>query len=409
MSISPLSQSSRNRAALKPKPRVQKRARHIALHLCPDMEMADTAREVVDLAILTQRSGERAFIASSGGSLVTESERAAVRHRRVPLDDQGLFVDWRNRARLSTLIQRERPTLLHAHGVEVLSVAYGLSRAHHLPLVADLTQPLPDQPRYKQLAMRLRSISCLVRVPSQYMKMELEQKFGFSPDAVRLVPPGVDLQWHKADAISPERLQGLSRSWRLPEPTTVVLLPMPLHPGLGHDIFLEALASIKEENIFAVLIGSDRHSPGMRLALESQIQRLGLNGKVVMPESCSDWPTAFWLANIVVAPNVLPRGQNRALLAAQAMGRPVIVSDTGANREMVKSGATAWVTQPGDVQALAAALRQAAHLTTDQRLALADTAREFIAENFPQKGWFDGTIELYEDVSQQLPAQAKAA
>ena len=39
------------------------------------------------------------------------------------------------------------------------------------------------------------------------------------------------------------------------EPTTVVLMPMPLHPGLGHDIFLEALASIKEENIFAVTLG----------------------------------------------------------------------------------------------------------------------------------------------------------
>jgi len=373
------------------------------------MEMTDPAREVVDLAILTQRAGERAFIASAGGPLVTEAERAAVRHRRIPLDDQGLFIDWRNRVRLTSLIQRERPTLLHSHSTEILPLAHSLSRLHRLPLVADLTQPLPDQPRIRQLISRLKDIPCLARVPSHYIQDELEDKFGLPSKRIRHIAPGVDLQWHKADSISPERLQGLSRSWRLPEPTTVVLMPMPLEPGLGHDIFLEALASVKNENIFAVLIGSDRHAPGMRATLENQIHQYGLNGKVVMPESCADWPTAFWLANIVIAPNVKPRGQNRALLGAQAMGRPVIVSDIGANREMVQSGGTAWVTQPGDAKALGMALCQATHLTTEQRLDLAAAARNFVAENFPQNKWFEGIIKLYNDVSQPANARIKVA
>lgn len=412
MSIAPFQQSSRNPAGLKPPAgkRMARSARRAVLHLCPDLEPVDPARETVELAVLTQRSGGRALIASGGGLLVTEAERAAVRHRRMPLDGHGMFTHWRNRVHLATLVQRERPALIHAHGIEVLPRAISLSRTHNLPLIADLTQPLPDQPRMRRLLMHLADVPSLVRVPSYYMLEQVKDQFRFPPDRIRLISPGIDLQWYRAGSVSPERLQGMSRLWRLPEQASVILVPMPLLPGLGHEIFLEALASITNDNIFTVLIGSDRHAPGLRAALEAQVHQLGLTGKVVMPESCTDWPTAFWLGNIVVAPNIIPRGQNRALLAAQAMGRPVIVTDSGANREMVRSGATAWITQPNDAKALATALRQAVHLTTEQRLDLAEATRAFVAENFPQDAWFKGMTELYDALLRPIPeARAQAA
>jgi glycosyltransferase involved in cell wall biosynthesis len=406
MSLSSFAQSSRNQAGLKS--RLPRSLRRAVLHLCPDLDPADPAREAVDLAILTQRSGGRALIASGGGPLVTEAERAAVRHRRVPLDGHGIFIDWRNRVQLTALVQREKPALLHAHGIEVLPRAIGLSRTHQIPLVADLTQPLPENPRVQRLMRHLAQSAALVRVPSHFILEQIKAKFGFPAQRIRHIPPGIDMQWYKAGSISAERLHGLSHLWRLPEQAGVALMPMPLQPGLGHDIFLEALASMKYENIFAVLIGSDRHAIGLRQELEDKVHQLGLNGKVVMPEFCTDWPTAFWLASVIIAPNIAPQGQNRSLLAAQAMGRPVIVTDSGANREMVQSGATAWITQPGDTKALATALRQAMHLTTEQRLDMAAATRDFVAEHFPQEVWFEAMTGLYDTLLRPAGADVEA-
>jgi hypothetical protein len=106
------------------------RAGRIAvLHLCPDLEPGDPARAAVDLAILTQRAaGWRALITSSGGLLVPEAERAAVHHTRLPLNSNSLFVNWLNRMKLSALIEKERPALIHAHGLGTALQALAVAR-----------------------------------------------------------------------------------------------------------------------------------------------------------------------------------------------------------------------------------------------------------------------------------------
>jgi glycosyltransferase involved in cell wall biosynthesis len=392
-----LSKLSKNRAA-----------RTMVLHLSPDLESGDPGRETVDLAVLTQRSGWRAVIASSGGQLVTEAERAAVRHKRMPLDGRGPLSGWRARLLLEAVMQTERPALLHAHGIETLPFALAMSRSHGVPLVADLTQPLPALPRTKRLLETLKSSRAVLRVPSEFMGRHLHDTFDVEGDRLCLVPPGIALQWYSVGFISPERLQKLSHLWRLPEQASIILAPMPLTPEMGHKAFLEILREMRNENIYVVLVGSDRHAHGFRDEIEGLVGAYGLSGKVIMPEDCPDLPAACWLSSVVVAPNLAPRGQNLELLAAQAIGRPVIVTDIGANREMAQSGETAWVVPAGDIRAMATALREAIGLSSEQRLALAERTHDFVAGTFPQQAWFDGMLQLYESLMYPSRQTARA-
>ena len=368
------------------------------LHLCTDLEPGDIARETVDLAIQTQRAGWRTLIASQGGLLVQEAERAAVRHTRMPLDREGLLVNWRNRVHLEALLQRERPSIVHAHGIEAVAHAIGLCRVHRTPLIPDLTRPIADHPRIHKLFKNLSEIVSVIRVPSNYMADQLQDIFHIDAEHIAVIPPGIDMRWYDPTSISPERLQSLSKLWRLPEQATVILVPMPLAPGNGHKEFLAALALLKRDDIFTVLVGDDRQSPGMREEIDALVSHHGLDGKVIMPEHCRDWPAACWLASIVVAPNTVPRGQAIELLAAQAIGRPVIITECGANPEMVLRGETAWVVPPDNIQILSDALREAINLHTTQRLDLAERTSQFIAETFPQISFFTNLMEVYEMV-----------
>jgi glycosyltransferase involved in cell wall biosynthesis len=393
-----LSQSSKTRAP-----------RTAILHLSPELEPGDPGRETVDLAVLTQRAGWRALIASAGGSLVQEAERAAVRHRSIIFNGQGFFGAWRSRLQLERLILKERPALLHAHGIETLALACILGRNRRLPVVADITQPVADTARHRRIMANLKSAQGIVRVPSEFMRRQMVDILKLEPERLMLIPPGVDLQWHSAGFVSPERLQSLSQNLRLPEQAAVVLVPLPLNPDMGHKPFLAAMARLKDENIYAILAGSDRHAPGLRVEIENLVSELGLNGKVIMPESCADLPAACWLSSVVAAPNSAPRGQNLELLAAQAIGRAVIVTNTGANPEMVRSGETAWVVPPDNIKALTDAMSEAIHLDTDQRLDLAARTHDFVAETFPQGAWFDGMMRLYESLLQPAERSARRA
>lgn len=389
-------QSSKPSASYKTSRPSSRGVRTCVLHLCPNLEPGDYARETVDLAVQTQRSGWRALIASGGGRLVTEAERAAVRHTRMPLDRQGVLTNWRNRVHLEALVQSEHPAIIHAHGLDTLPAAIGLSRSHRLPLVLDITQPLPEDARTHKQIQSIAHMDVAIRVPSEYIGNHLLDKFQVAPEQIHHIPPGIDLLVYNAAAISAERLQNLSKLWRLPENASVILMPMPLRPGMGHVLFLQAMQQMKNENIYAVMVGTDPNAAILRSEIEGLINEYELDGKVIMPECTTDLAAACWLASTVIAPNTEPRGQHLELLAAQAIGRPVIVSDRGANPEMVLTGETAWVIAPDDVKALADALRQAVNLNTNQRLNLTESTRMFIAESYPQVAWVTSMLELYD-------------
>lgn len=384
--------------------------RTTVLHLCADLNPDETARETMDLAVLTQRSGWRALIASGGGKLVNDSERAAVRHRRIPFHQQGLLAHWRKRVQLEKLIQKERPSLLHVHGIDPLPYACTMSRLHHIPLVVDLTQFFNDSPQRHRLFDTLKHLSCMVRIPSGFMGDYLYKTYGIPTSHLRHVPPGIDLRWYNAGTISAERMQALSRAWRLPELASVILVPMPLTNGGGHKTFLDALARLKDENIFAVFVGSAPEQPSaLDFDIESYVLELGLEGKVIVQEYCTDWPTACWLSSVIVTPNETPRGQSMPLLAAQSIGRPVIITDCGANIEMVQKGETAWIVPPGNALVLSDVLREAIHLNTQQRLTLADNTRQFVEDTFPQAQWFNEMVEIYESLLSQPASLARIA
>jgi glycosyltransferase involved in cell wall biosynthesis len=389
-------QSSRNdpvhNASRRAPPRV---ARSTVLHLTPDLDVGSNGREVVDLAIHTHRSGWRPLVASAGGSLVIEAERAAVRHTRMPLDKQHVFARWRSRLQLEALFQHERPSLVHAHGIEVLPHALGLNTIHRLPVLVDIAQPVPTTRHLQKLLHTAQQRQAWFRVPSAYMAKHLREDLKLSSDRLCHIPPGIDLSWFDASRVSSGRLQKISEAWRLPEQATIIVMATPLSPGYGHRQLLEALRRLQINDIFTVLVGDDKLTPGTRADIERQVIEFGLEGRVVMPDHCADWPAACWLATLVVATNTLPTGQAMSLLAAQAMGRPVIVTDCGANAEMVKSGETAWVIPPDDIDVLTQVLNEAVHMNESQRIDLAQRTRSFVGDHFPLDRWSLSLTDLY--------------
>jgi glycosyltransferase involved in cell wall biosynthesis len=109
-------------------------------------------------------------------------------------------------------------------------------------------------------------------------------------------------------------------------------------------------------------------------------------------------PAALMLADVVVSTSLEPEGFGRTVIEAQAMGRPVVVTDHGGAAETVEHLVTGWRIPPGDAAALAAALDHALQLSPEDRQALGERARAAVCANYTTAAMQAATLEVYREV-----------
>lgn len=143
----------------------------------------------------------------------------------------------------------------------------------------------------------------------------------------------------------------------------------------GHGVLLQALRRLCDEGLPATLtlVGDG----GLRPSLEREVRALGLADRVRFAGWADGAAVARALAEARVA--VLPsfaEGLPIVLMEAFAWGRAVVATDVAGIPELVRHGESGWLVRPGDVGALARALREALQASDEQLAARACAGRE---------------------------------
>src|SRR5437016_2813804 len=118
----------------------QERARSMAaapavLQVLPALDTGGAERSAVDVAAALVRQGWRAVVASRGGPMQRELERAGAVHEAVPVDSKNPWVMRANIARLVALIDRHGVALVHARSRAPAWSARAAARRRGLPFV----------------------------------------------------------------------------------------------------------------------------------------------------------------------------------------------------------------------------------------------------------------------------------
>ncbi len=215
---------------------------------------------------------------------------------------------------------------------------------------------------------------------------------------MRVIYRGVDAAVFDPARAVGDRVHKLAQAWRLPPGAPVVMLPARLTRWKGAELLLDAMAALPDKASYCVLVGADQGRQTYAAALVSRAERLGLGGRVRFAGHCDDMPAALMLADVVVSASLKPEPFGRAVIEAQAMGRPVVVSDHGGAAETVQPGVTGWRVPPGDAAALAEALRHALSLDADERAALAERARDSVLTYFTTASMQQATLAVYREL-----------
>jgi glycosyltransferase involved in cell wall biosynthesis len=368
------------------------------LQIVPALVSGGVERGTVDIAAALVRAGWRAVVASSGGPLVRELERAGAEHEVLPLASKNPLTIRRNARLLGELINRYPIDIVHARSRAPAWSALWATQQTGRHFVTTFHNAYGDATRAKRRYNAVMARGERVIAISEFVGQHAADRYEIPPDRLRVIHRGVDFGRFDPRSVTPARLVELWSKWRLEDGRPVIMLPGRMSRWKGHRELVDAVALLGRSDIQVVFVGEEEQRPAYREELVRHIAARGLNELFHFAGNCEDMPAAYMLADVVVSASIAPEGFGRVAVEAQAMGRPLIATDHGGSRETVIDGSTGWLVPPSDPAAMAEALSEALDLSTWQRLELADRARHWVSGRFSAGQMAAATLDVYSEL-----------
>jgi glycosyltransferase involved in cell wall biosynthesis len=372
----------------------------VIMQIIPELGPGGAEQGCIDMAAEIIKSGAQAIVVSHGGARIHELARMGAVHINMPVHSKNPVTMAANVKAIRNLILRYNVHIVHARSRAPAWSAYRACKKTRAHFMTTCHAPYNISGRTKRKYNSVMAKGERVIAISNHVAQYLVDNYDIDPNVIRLIHRGVAMDRFHPTAVTPERMIKLSREWRIPDGSNIVMLPGRVTRWKGHHILIEAIHMLARQDIFCVLIGSDQGRTEYREELEAAIQEKGLGGQVRIVDHCNDMPAAYMLATVAVSASTDPEGFGRIPIEAQAMGRPIIGTDHGGAQETIVKGETGWLVPPSDAGAMARALEEALSLDATQRSVLATRAMTHIAANFTREQMCDKTLDVYAELLQ---------
>jgi len=233
-----------------------------------------------------------------------------------------------------------------------------------------------DKTRAQLAAQQLAYRAAHIVVANSQAAADQSQREGLPARKVRIIPNGLDISRYR-----PASNRG---------PVRRLIMVGNLRPEKGHDTLLEALPAIlaAEPNVALQIVGDG----ALRESLTDSIRRRGLSRHVTMLGEREDVPELLSASDVFVFPSKSEAFPN-AVLEAMASGLPVVASRVGGIPELIESGHTGVLVEPGNGRQLADATLQLIR-NPERARAMGNAARVHVEQHFS----FDRMVASFEEL-----------
>ena len=332
------------------------------LVLAPTLHAGAADAGAVDLVRVLRGAGHRVLVASNGGRLEDDVTDAGAEFIRLDVADFNPIFIARAAFALRGVVRRDHCDVIHAHGRAAAWAGLVVSRATGVPLVTTWHKGYREQNIFKRLWNSAMVRGARVIAVSDQIAEMITERHGTPSEQIRVVPAAIDMARFDPSLVSEDRLDTLRRSWGVAPDTKVILVVGRMLRRKGHHVVVATVRRLKEmglKDFHCVFLGEDHGRSRYTGQLWDLVLSTGTLDVIRMADPSDDMPAAHAAASVVVSASTQPEGLQRAILEAQAMGRPVVVSDLGADSVLAPPAVpedrmTGWRFSSGDDAALAA-------------------------------------------------------
>lgn len=354
-------------------------------------------------------TGNRALVASEGGRMVEALEAAGATHITLPLASKNPFVMWLNSRRLADIIRAERVDIIHARSRAPAWSALGAARATGIRFVTTYHSEYSERGRIKRFYNGVMARADRVVSVSDNMRGLIQSRYGLPAERIAVIHRAFDPARFDPSAVTPERLAALRAEIGIRPEDRIVLLPGRITRRKAQAHLVEAAGLLKARGIedFVCVFAGEVEKEDYMAELTGRARALGLSERIRFPGNVGDMAALYSLATVSL--NISEsEGLPRVALEAQAMGVPVIVSDTGPGREVALTApdvppeeATGLRVPYAAPEALAGALAELLGWPEAERAAMGGRAAAHVRGRYTLARLTRGYLEVYRDLVRQ--------
>lgn len=378
------------------------------LIVVPSLQAGAADLGVVDLVRILAAAGNRPIVLSSGGRLEADVSALGGEFIRADVASKNPFVMMRNAGIMRRIVRKERCDIIHAHGRAPAWSAWIASRLTGIPFVTSWYKGFREQNVFKRLYNSVMARGDRIIAVSDQLAELISHRYGISWGRINVVPLAIDLQRFDPEAIAPERIDSIRRAFGVEPSAKLILVTGRLLRRKGHHLVVQAVHRLKDmglKDFVCVFAGEDHGKSRYTGELWDLVLATRTADVIRMTGPVEDLAAAYAAASVVVSAATQDEGLQRTILEAQAMAKPVIVSDLGAGPEVVlappsvsEDRMTGLRFSAGDDAALAAALIRLFSMPEAARRAIGARGRNWVTSHFDASAIADLTLKLYAEV-----------
>ncbi len=339
------------------------------------------------------KNGHRSLVISGGGRLVPQLIQGGSEHLTWKVGEKNPTL-LKHIAPLRSLLVKEKVDVLHLRSRVPAWVGFMAAKSlprSQRPAIVTTFHGFYSVHFFSGIMTRGDRVIAI----SHFIAKHMVENYNLSPSKIEVIHRGYDPSHFNPEAVSRDRVQALRKKWGLDQnKAPVIMLPARITGWKGHQLFLEALAHIKDRDFIAVCVGDTRDNPNFTQLLQEDIQRLGLEHRVLFPGHCDDMAAALMNAQIAVSASIEPEAFGRVAVEAQAMGLPIVATAHGGSLETVLPGKTGWLVSHEEPGQMAQALKEA--LDNPELIkTMGHQASAWVAKNFSTDRMCSKTLEVY--------------
>ncbi len=322
-------------------------------------------------------------------------------------------------ATLKQAIAIEKPDILHVHSpaLNVLP-SLRLGRKFGIPVVYEIRafweDAAVDQGKYAEsswkywLVHRLESWVCgkvnHLAVLCEGIKKDLRNR-GIEESQISIVSNGI----HVAEFLPRPGNKDFRNTWGLDGKIVIGFIGS-FYRYEGLDVLVEAFDKLLKKNphLMLLLVGGGE----VENELKEQVHRLSLDAHVIFPGRIphSQIPGVYGLFNFLVYPRNSVRLTELVTplkpLEAMAMEKPLVASNIGGHRELIRDGETGVLFQAGNVESLVQAI-EGLLCNPDRVQHLVQTGKAWVTKERSWENIVKGYIPIYEKVLGAVSAKSR--
>jgi glycosyltransferase involved in cell wall biosynthesis len=383
------------------------------LIVVPTLDGGAADAGALELVRVLENAGHHAIVASRAGRLVADVTAAGAEF--VPLDvgTNNPIVMLRNAGALNRLARARQCDAIHAFGRAGAWSALIAARLCAIPFVTSWYKGFREQNVLKRLYNSVMARGTMVVAVSDEIAQLINDRYGTPWQRIAVVPCSIEFERFDPRNVTSERIKAVRQAWGVTSDTKVILITGRILRRKGHHVVVKAIRRLKDmrlknlgaKDFLCVFIGEDRGRTHYTGELWDLVLATGTMD-VIRIAPVTDMPAAYAAACVVVSGAIQPEGVQRAILEAQAMARPVIVSDLAAGADVVLAApgvpegrCTGMRFNAGDDAALAAALLRLISLEEPARNAIGLRGRDWVLGQFNAAGVAAQTLRLYDEIA----------